>query len=143
MININITTQPCFFVNMAISNWQLSFLPQHMHASEDPPLQQNWQHIRASQFQVNLSSGIIWGEAWRCCIPPWLSDILPKVRKKCPRFCKCLRYLKYGFATFSNSSGYQKWTALSASGQWSVMMMEKIINSNLRLLLTSIIWYML
>ena len=34
--------------------------------------------------------------------------ILGLVSNKFPRFCKCLRFSKYGFATFSNYSGYKK-----------------------------------
>ena len=34
--------------------------------------------------------------------------LLPAAIKKCPRFCKCLRFSKSGFDTFSNSAGCQK-----------------------------------
>ena len=34
--------------------------------------------------------------------------ILAAVSGKCPEFCKCLRFSKSGFATFSNSAGCQK-----------------------------------
>ena len=41
--------------------------------------------------------------------------ILGAASDKFPGFCKCLRFLKYGFATFFNSAGCQKWPSLSAS----------------------------
>ena len=55
-----------------------------------------------------------------------LGTILASVSGKCPGFCKCLSFLKYGFAQFSNSAGHQKRPALSASNQWSMMVMETI-----------------
>ena len=36
------------------------------------------------------------------------SPILASVSSKFPGFCKCLRFSKFGFATFSNSAGHQK-----------------------------------
>ena len=50
--------------------------------------------------------------------------ILGEGSEKCPRFCKCLRFSKSGFVTFSNSGGYQKWPALSTSNQSSTMEMS-------------------
>ena len=47
--------------------------------------------------------------------------IQPLVSKKYPGVCKCLRFSKSGFATFSNSTGCQKWPALSESDQRSIM----------------------
>ena len=41
--------------------------------------------------------------------------ILAEVSGKCPGFYKCLRFSKFGFATFSNSAGCQKSPAISES----------------------------
>ena len=60
----------------------------------------------------------------------------------CPWFCKCLRFLKPGFATFPNFVGCLNWPVLSSSNQHSLMMMAKIMNSILRLILTYILYYM-
>ena len=53
-------------------------------------------------------------------------NILGLVSDKCPGFCKCLRFSKAVFATFSKSSGCQKGPALSSSDQHSMMVMETI-----------------
>ena len=41
--------------------------------------------------------------------------------EKCPMFCKCLRYLKSGFAIFSDFAGHKKRTALVARDQRIMM----------------------
>ena len=43
-----------------------------------------------------------------CILIKFLTSILVVVSGKCPGFCKCLRFSKYGFATFSNCAGCQK-----------------------------------
>ena len=41
--------------------------------------------------------------------------------EKCPMFCKCLRYLKSGFAIFSDFAGHKKQKALVARYQRIMM----------------------
>ena len=55
-----------------------------------------------------------------------LGIILGSVRKKHRVLCKCLRFSKSGFATFSNSDFSQKGPALSASDQ-QIMIVTAII----------------
>ena len=65
--------------------------------------------------------------------------ILGSVSDKCPGFCKCLKFSKSRFATFLNSTGCQKWPALSASDQKIVMVVVTTIKYMLRLLITSML----
>ena len=65
--------------------------------------------------------------------------IIGAVSNKCLGFCKWLRFSKSEFATFSNSTGHQKWPALSASDLRSMMAMVKTIKSILTLLITYIL----
>ena len=53
-------------------------------------------------------------------IQPLALDIQVSVREKCHRFCKCLRFLKSGFAIFSDFSGHQSLQALAASNRKSM-----------------------
>ena len=53
-------------------------------------------------------------------------SVIASVREKCPRFCKCLRFLKPAFATFLDFYGCQKLPAFSASFQKSVMVIVTI-----------------
>ena len=66
-----------------------------------------------------------------------LYHILASVSGKCPGFCKCLRFLKSGFAAFSNSAGHKERPALSVSDRRSMMVMATTIKSILTLMLTS------
>ena len=69
--------------------------------------------------------------------------VLGAVSDKCSGFCKCLRFSKSGFATFTNSAGHQKWPPLSSSDRRSMMVMMTTIKYILALLLTSTLYYML
>ena len=81
-----------------------------------------------STLQFDRSTDIVTTITGKC-LPNQRSlvyNILGLVSDKCPGFCKCLRFSKSVFATFSKSSGCQKGPALSSSDQHSMMVMETI-----------------